>query len=94
MNYELAKELKDAGFPQNVKGQYQWTNKDPERPVVPTLDELIEACGENFVGLDRIDDASYTDGRKMFWAVGVDHQRGGVTPIEAMAYLWIALNKK
>lgn len=55
MNYELAKQLKDAGFPQEFKngtiiGDYQMTVDDIGLPVsngsayVPTLSELIEAC--------------------------------------------------
>ena len=48
MDYSLAKELKDAGFPQN--GKICDTHSDindstlVERVVHPTLSELIEAC--------------------------------------------------
>jgi hypothetical protein len=60
MNYELAKELKDAGF------QHHWcyemqnnieseSCKNPGWRCFPTLEELIEACGEKFENLWKID---------------------------------------
>ena len=48
MNYELAKKLKDAGFPQEGKGVWQHGyRKEGEKYIVeslyiPTLSELIE----------------------------------------------------
>jgi hypothetical protein len=59
MNYELAKELKDAGFPQEGNGA---RIAPPDKIVVrrddfayaPTLEELIEACGENFMRLENV----------------------------------------
>jgi hypothetical protein len=41
MDYELAKELKDAGWGYFSNGE--WINEH-----IPTLSELIEACGEKF----------------------------------------------
>jgi len=63
MNYELAKHLKDAGFPQVSDWGYRKEgvferrisyyvdipSKDDVR--IPHLDQLIEACGDEFVGL-------------------------------------------
>ena len=58
MDYELAKSLMDAEFPQIGKGsligsldKLVWRSGD--RVYVPTLEELIEACGENFVSLHK-----------------------------------------
>ena len=58
MDYELAKSLMDAGFPQIGKGssigsldKLVWRSGD--RVYVPTLEELIDACGENFGSLDK-----------------------------------------
>lgn len=56
MNYELAKKLKDAGFPQDLDGNKLLGMV----PYAPTLSELIEACGEdvwviarvNYMGVD------------------------------------------
>ena len=48
MTYELAKQLKDAGFPQKGKGAWEWVERvgvDVTGPFYfPTLPELIEAC--------------------------------------------------
>lgn len=62
MTYELAKKLKDAGFPQVGKGYIElhwpphkvesYTKSSPITPVweeaiyFPTLSQLIEACGD------------------------------------------------
>jgi hypothetical protein len=61
MDYELAKSLMDAGFPQIGKGsligsldKLVWRSGD--RVYVPTLEELIDACGENFGSLNRQND--------------------------------------
>ena len=94
MTYELAKELKDAGFPQAKLGTLDenkfryYTEKDGERAFVPTLSELIEACGE-------------LDFRLHCYPHGyVIEQKGEMdmeiqpTPEEAVAKLWLALNKK
>ncbi|MGB9058597.1 MAG: hypothetical protein WCC50_08785 [Pseudolabrys sp.] len=58
MDYELAKSLMDSGFPQIGKGRLigspdklVWRSDD--RVYVPTLEELIEACGMNFGFLDK-----------------------------------------
>lgn len=82
MTYELALELKKAGFPQ-----------DPDRPAedwitMPTLSELIEACGDRFDNLRRIYDGSFAAE-----SIGKEPQ-GGDTPEEAVANLWLLLNKK
>jgi hypothetical protein len=58
MDYELAKSLMDAGFPQIGKGRLigsleklVWRSSD--RVYVPTLEELIDACGDDFGSLDK-----------------------------------------
>jgi len=99
MNYELAKQLKDAGFPQRDADWYtsdgQWIPEN-EREYIPTLSELIEACGEHFYGLLR----GVGDG----WQAGESWNYDffdlnkticdGSTPEEAVAKLWLELNKK
>ena len=121
MNYELAKELKDAGFPQGVKfGSmvYDWKYKESPELIVlndgcwspececpsftfppddylkdPSLLELIEACGGRYFAL--VQDGY---GWKAFNnpdPQSTTHLCGyGPTPEEAVAKLWIALNKK
>ena len=84
--YELAKELKEAGFPQMTNG-YTWYVD--QVIAVPTLSELIEACGEVEMVLNIID-GKYTNAR----IVGLELNGEGSTPEIAVAMLWLALNKK
>lgn len=102
MNYKLAKELKDAGFPVP-----SWASEDiGERGCYsPTLSELIEACGGDFEDLRRVD---YPKGNVFFQAYPTDDwfnnksvnrecmrdccgYESGDTPEEAVARLWITL---
>ena len=46
MNYELAKDLKDAEFPQAGNGTTYVDLLSKESFYVPTLEELLEACVE------------------------------------------------
>lgn len=115
MNYELAKELKDAGFPQYghnydeggnrciVQGRFIEGNaKDggtlEGTAYAPTLSELIEACGEDFKYLSKRDDGKWVGGNhsgKIVHGEYTEHSyQFGETPSEAVARLWLALNKK
>lgn len=101
MNIELARELKDAGFPQKSDYGYRGVSIISyhrgihlETDVcIPTLEELMEACGDDFYSVVRIGGGDYkafsTDDDENTVAV-----TGGSTPIEAVAHLWLALNKK
>lgn len=115
MNYDLAKKLKEAGWPQETKkGEKIWRIICEGTPDVayeepcyaPTLSELIEACdltrkksldGYLFVDFHiRVDNTSLwrcglqlKDGEKCFSDEGY-----GKTPEEAVANLWLKLNKK
>jgi len=109
MNYELAKELKDAGFPQVGMGMYSTYLEqiDPEAVLpsevigiastdscyVPTLSELIEACGDKFGRLEYTPDVSMNP----WWAherlEGPHNVGDGSTPEESVARLWLALKK-
>jgi hypothetical protein len=103
MEYALAQELKDAGFPQGGNGRWVF---DPnaivararDRVYAPTLDELIEACGESFLMLLKHDDNSgwtATKGGDILFIEGRQNENlsTGLTPSEAVARLWLALNK-
>lgn len=99
MNYELAKRLKEAGFPQPERMEVlvddKWELADerikPIFPCQPTLSELIEWCG--------VDERR---GFRMLWvdkdgtweAQGFEVRGRGSTPEEAVAELGIALHKK
>ncbi len=120
INYELAKKLKDAGFPQPEEpttGHYDtWIIRlhygeayvlpqsrvmDPyiyrfypgvsyprEAIFIPTLSELIRACGDKFLRLDK---------RMTSWCarthLGNCWGCEGSTPEQAVAHLWIELKK-
>lgn len=114
MNYELCKQLKDAGFPQTLSGgrlkngHYIVDGKEP--CYDPTLKELIRACGDKIVISNLNDYSEKTD----IWRAGIawagwddgsawirgrdgseDYPCGkGSTPEEAVAKLWLELNKK
>lgn len=94
MNYELAKKLKNAGFPQNARMGAFISDNDGENGDCygPTLSELIHECGEGFEMLER-------DGKWWAWEYsGVDGGGGksgsGQTPEEAVANLWLKLNER
>lgn len=69
LDYELGKELKDVGFPQNGKGERQYFRSgvrdrteyghEGEAVYFPTLSELIEACGDEFMSLRRAESYEY-----------------------------------
>ena len=94
ISYELALKLKKAGFPQ--KGNQGFDNKGLFIPhfcgfdtqyeaIVPTLSELIRACGDGFYSLHRL----FNDD----WAVNSDVELNAETPEEAVAKLWLKLNE-
>lgn len=91
MDYELVKQLKDAGYPQKEKNCCIYPTLDVPAEYVykPHLSELIEACGD--VKLHHISstNTSYANccDRK-------SHEVSGSTPWIAVAKLWLRLNKK
>lgn len=109
MNYELAKNLKDSEFPLKVASQadsnhhhemFQYgkdsIGRDNTWWLEPSLSELIEACGEEITiqGTKKI-------GYRAYNSANIDYETGiynenadGATPEEAVANLWLALNKK
>ena len=100
MDYKLAKELKDAGFPQTGRGATHVDCICDWYPIVyvPTLSELIEACGEGF---QRLDKQKLVMSKNNYWAYSskLDNAHTdrigtkGKTPEESVAKLWLALNK-
>lgn len=96
MNYKLAKELKDAGFPMKLalpNSESVWGGVDTNGTYYQylTLSEFIQACGEKFHCL------VYTSDKK-FWSAGttnvVKDWQNGKSPEEAVAKLWLKLNEK
>lgn len=99
MEYKLAKELEAAGFPQGGNGTWVYpldalTTRPSDRIYAPTLEELIEACGGRLAGL------SYDRDFKQ-WHTQVHMPDGliaesvdiSLDPVQAVARLWLALNK-
>ena len=82
MDYALAKELKEAGFPQ---AQHELV-ADPQNPekvaAVPDLAALHAACGEELRALAQ--------GAGPFFAIGRGIVGEGATEAEALARLWLA----
>jgi hypothetical protein len=90
MNYELAKKLKEAGFPLEF---YMMTVCPPDAPEIlpyPTLSELIRACKVNcrYFKL-RIQENGTVIELPNHWDLQIKD-----TPEEAVAELWLVLNKK
>jgi len=116
MNYELAKKLKDAGFPQTFSyrprmcdevyfdgGVIGLRQEGKEYIYIPTLSELIEACGDGFGYLVRFPDGTKwrVEKNRKWEAIGYpksyDCNKTSFykkTPEEAVANLWLELNKK
>ena len=128
MEYELAKKLKDLGFPQELENgdwgycidcghgdeihlahedndegnfvgndyQHRLGEKHQEYGhnilvKLPTLEELIKACGDKFAGLNRVPNIE----TGVTW-VAIANNGGfhvGETLSEAVANLWLALQK-
>ena len=103
MDYALAHDLKDAGFPQGGNGRWLFNPnaivvRAQDRAYAPTLEELIEACGERFLMLLKHDDNSGWTAAKEGDVLFIDGKENpnlsiGLTPAEAVARLWIALAK-
>jgi len=111
MDDALAKQLKDAGFP----GSALWHDAGNRisggtdmQPPVPTLSELMAACGNTWTeeGLEKparfsLSWDTYPDSEKGAWMATYFEQDGfptgnigyGDTPEEAVARLWLVLNR-
>jgi len=98
MEYELAKKLKDAGFPQ-VGGRVcihgiQYGHCDDEF-CIPTLSELINACGDKIKRIERSSDYYGKNLTSWFiWSTEPVSASWELSLEEALAKLWIELNKK
>lgn len=108
MNYELCKQLKKAGYSQNIpedRDMWHFCNEDITKKeedwelfYSPTLSELIEACGKNFDSLERHGCIHCEDEKKckLKWDA-IDWRLifvSGETPEEAVANLWLNLKGK
>lgn len=115
MNYELAKKLKDAGFPYKEGETYypifplkplRESFTEEEMCKIVSLSELIEACLHkdrmNYLqGSFKLFDESYVTDIEIIenWRAKIrinpmDYSADGSTPEEAVARLYLELNKK
>jgi hypothetical protein len=101
---ELATNLRDAGFP-NIHDMQHREGRDYLRPdgnvavyslgqlappgdwFIPTLSELIEACGHGSLDFDYTSENEFCAQRGTLRAFGA-------SPAEAVARLWLTVNKK
>jgi hypothetical protein len=104
MNYELAKELKDGGFPQNGSGKLigpadslVWRHAD--RVYMPTLEDLLGSLGNHFYSLGRIGPHKWRaqsfatkDMRHDDRTPLIGHKVDAILPDIALARLWLALH--
>ena len=108
MNYKLSKQLKDAGFPQDGDGKpysivAELRGEDicsdgKENVYYPTLSELIEACGDDFTYIWKEYGGNFLAGKEQLDKDGKQEsnnfQTTGKTPEEAVAKLYLKINKK
>ena len=92
MDYKLARHLKDMGFP-----QHKFCDTCPYMAYcIPTLEELIEACGNRNLLLEGV--VAKTAGGSnviLYWVCQVGRSKAqGDTPSKALARLWLALQTK
>ena len=99
MNYNKAKELKEAGFPQEGKKTCYYRNPETGKQGggclrEPLLEEVIEELGDEFYVLEK--------GNKIWYAGIYDEDKellkkitssNGKTPLEAVINLYIKLHE-
>jgi len=95
MNYELAKQLKDVGYPQEAaKGSFlSGTWFEREKTYIPTLEELINVCGDEFGELAKGNATIDSPWTASGLPVKIGFCGQGKTPTEAVARLWLEINK-
>ena len=86
-------QLQDAGFPQSCAGSRianpaEVFARREDFAYVPTLEEILEACGDQFLRL--VQHPFYGAWRVNSFANDTDYM--GATPTEAVARLWLSLN--
>jgi hypothetical protein len=103
MTYELAKQLKDSGFPQSIDRSSGIDKLLGGVPYSPRLSELVEACGDEFDYLREPYGNPENNDFDVFWRafskrddlqsrLYMKIQGEGSTPEEAVAKLWLALS--
>jgi hypothetical protein len=106
MTYELAKQLKEAGFPQRFSSGYgfdeqgatiqvvtsgHWKVRDTDISI-PSLNELIKACGDEFGGLKYFPNEMSNKFRAYNQPITISINAD--TPEMAVAKLWLTLHQQ
>lgn len=95
LTYKKAKELKDAGFPVThcTSGcpEVQCHFEDGLNP--PTLSDLIEACGDDLSHIKKWGGYWWAVCHTIEDANGNNPEEQGKTPEEAVANLYLVINK-
>ena len=89
MRYKLAKQLKEAGFPQPEVTEVTRGGEYYKGVYIPLLEEVIEECGDDLEGIEKMETGgwgAYTYSKK--WANSI-----GVTHLEAVSNLYIKLTR-
>ncbi len=101
ITYELAKSLKDAGFPMYQRAAPDGMREedcylfDGANYKIPTLEELIESCGnEEHMLLEHRNISGSRDWYVSFYTNHGMFHGIGKTLIVAVARLWLVLNKE
>ena len=100
MDYDLARQLKDAGLPQNGLGFFAAENRvvgSRQYSVtfdayVPSLSELIGVCADSFSSLVR--QADCHGGVRWLASSHSSQPVSGTTAVEAVARLWLTTVSK
>lgn len=97
MDYKLAKQLMDAGFEYSKAAIEE--DFDEGIILVPTLEELIDACGNRFGCLTfynykKTEEWEARDKIARNWWLVVGKRGKGKTPKIAVAKLWLELVKE
>lgn len=101
LSYELCKRLKECGFPDMSSAEMETNGReyisDGEQWLkVPTLSELIEACGRKFGGIYQVQGKDLRMKDTVHWyaySYGKKIEIEGKTPEEAVANLYLKINK-
>ncbi len=102
ISYELVKQLKDVGFVQKGKGHFEYSSEkigDYEEwqdtlTYFPELSELIKACEDEFVSVGHSINSLREVGVEWLALSKSLKEIVGNSSEEAVAKLWLALNKK
>jgi hypothetical protein len=98
IDYALAKELEDAGFPHDGAGYREimpgaFNATEHNTAYVPSLAELIQALGDRELSIEKKGSAVNGEYEWRIWIPYTEYAASGPTLEVATARLWLALNK-